>query len=231
MGIYLYAVATQTKKWYWYFVFGLSLGVAFMIKTTGLFMMFWGGVILITDFLFTKEKNYKEFFKNLFLYGAGASSIIIILLLIIYMKGAFTDMVFWVYDIPKYYVNRIPFEEGMKYFDYSKDAIVQNYKFLWIHGCVAVLLCITKSVNFKTKCFVISLAALSFMTIVPGYYFYGHYWIQTIPGLSVLSGVTFFYVLAILKNQFKLTSQNTTYIYFAIFTVFTLFHLIKLKNY
>ncbi|HWY12165.1 MAG TPA: glycosyltransferase family 39 protein [Bacteroidia bacterium] len=231
MGIYLYAVATQTKKWYWYFIFGLSLGTAFMIKTTGLFMMFWGGVILITDFIFTKERNFKEFFKNLFLYGAGASSIIIILLLIIYMKGAFNDMIFWVYDIPKYYVNRIPLEEGMKYFDYSKDAIVQNYKFLWIHGCLAVLLCITKSVNFKTKCFVISLAVLSFMTIVPGYYFYGHYWIQTIPGLSVLSGITFFYILIILKNQFKLTSPNVTYVYLAIFTVFTLFHLSKLKNY
>jgi len=231
LGIFLYSITTQNKKLYWYYFFGLALGAAFMVKTTGLFMMVWGGFILITDFIFTKEKDYKTFFKQIFVYGFGAASIIIVLLLLVYLKGAINDMIFFVYDIPKYYVNRIPLEEGMKYFEYSKDAIVMNYKFFWIHGCIAVFLCIAKTVSWKNKAFILSLAVLSFMTIVPGYYFYGHYWIQVIPGLAVLSGVTFFYVSTIVKNQFKLSPSRITYIYLGIFAILTFSHINKLKQY
>ena len=48
-------------------------------------------------------------------------------------------MLFWVVDIPAYYVNRIPFEEGVKYFGYAKTAIVQNYKFMWVHAVIAMV--------------------------------------------------------------------------------------------
>jgi len=232
LGIFLYTLARDHHKWYWYVLMGLSLGAAFMVKTTGLFIMFWGGLIILIDFFFSKEKKvFVDLLKRVFFYCAGAFSAIGILLLIIFIKGSFDDMVFWVYAIPKYYVNRISYEDGVKYFGYSRDAIVQNYKFLWIHSILALALCFIKSIDFKTKLFVFSLAILSFLTIVPGYYFYGHYWIQLIPGMAILSGITFYCVMLLLKDRFKVNSPNVKYIYLGVFSILVCMHLNKQRNY
>lgn len=231
LGIFLYVLARQSQKWYWYVLMGVALGAAFMVKTTGLFIMFWGGLIILIDFFFTKEKVWSNLFKRVFFYCAGAIFIVGILLFIIYLKGSFNDMLFWVYDIPRYYVNRISYEDGVKYFGYSRDAIVQNYKFLWIHSLLALALCLIRSIDFKTKLFVFSLAALSFFTIVPGYYFYGHYWIQVIPGMAVLAGVTYYCVMMLLKDRFNLNSPNLKYIYLGVFSMLVFMHLNKQKSY
>jgi hypothetical protein len=69
------------------------------------------------------------------------------------------------------------------------------------------------------------------MTIVPGFYFYGHYWIQVLPGLSILAGLTFYGFNFLLKNKFGVSSPRVPYIYLAIFIVLTLVHLNKLKSY
>lgn len=231
LGIFLYAVAREKQRWYWYLIMGLAFGAAFMVKTTGLFMMGWGGIILLTDFFFSKERVFKDLVIRVTWYGIGAFFVIGILFLIIYMKGAFKDMIYFVYDIPKYYVNRISREEGMKYFEYSRDAVVANYKFLWIHGMLALALCFIKSIDWKTRFFVFTLAFMSFLTIVPGYYFYGHYWIQTLPGLAMLSGITYYCFTLLLKDRFKVTSPGLKYIYLGVFAVFVCMHLSKQKSY
>lgn len=231
VGILFYALSRKSSKWYWYLLSGLAFGMAFMIKTTGLFMMFWGGLILVLDFLFTKEKNFKQFFIRVALYCAGAISVVALLLLIILMKGTMEDMIFWVYSIPKYYVNRIPFDEGVKYFGYSRDAIVQNHKFMWVHAVLALALCLFKQVDWRMKFFTLSLAACSFMTIVPGYYFYGHYWIQLIPGVAILSGMTFFYASEMIGSVAKAQKTRLTYVYLGIFGILAFSHIQKNKSY
>jgi hypothetical protein len=231
LGIYLYVLAREKKKSYLYFLMGFALGAAFMVKTTGLFLMFWGGLILIIDFFFAQEKKYKNLISQVGCYCGGAILVVGGLLLVIYTKGTFNDMVFWVYDIPKYYVNRIPFDEGVKYFGYSRDAIVQNYKFLWVHAILALGVCLPGMFSVKTKLFVFSLAALSFLTIVPGYYFYGHYWIQLIPGVAVLSGVTFYCIVELLAKKFNLRQPAVRYAYLCGFVLMVLLHLNKLKSY
>ncbi|MDI1355629.1 MAG: glycosyltransferase family 39 protein [bacterium] len=231
LGIYLYTLVRVNKKWYWYVLMGLALGSAFMVKTTGLFVMFWGGLILVIDFVFSKERVVKELLRQVFFYCLGAISVVAFLLITIYVKGSFNDLVFWVYNIPKYYVNRISYEDGVKYFGYSRDAIVMNYKFLWVHSVLALALCLIRSIDLRTKLFVFSLAILSFLTIVPGYYFYGHYWIQLIPGMAMLSGITYYCVMSLLKNGFNIASPNLKYVYIAVFSVFVLMHLNKQRSY
>lgn len=231
LGFLCYVYSLKNPKWYWYVLSGLAFGSAFMVKTTGLFMMFWGGLVLVIDFLLTKEKNWKQFFINVGLYVGGAAIVIFGLILIIISKGTYKEMLFWVVDIPAYYVNRIPFEEGVKYFGYAKTAIVQNYKFMWVHAVIAVFLVVLKQVNWKMKLFTLSLAACSFLTIVPGYYFYGHYWIQMIPGVAILSGMTFYFALEALGSWFPKLKNQLKYAYLGIFGILAFLHVQKNKSY
>lgn len=231
LGIFLYTKAYSTKKWYYYFAMGLAMGCAFMIKTTGIFIAFWGGVALIIDYIFNKERKFKELLVHVFQYIAGFILVIGVLFLLIYSKGSFNEMLFWTVELPKYYVNRIPLEEGLKYFGYTKDAIFQNYKLICVHALLAIVLCLIKSVSYRVKVFSITLAACSFFTIVPGYYFYGHYWLQMLPGLAFLAGLTFYCVMMIFEKTFKLNYPKLKYLYVGLFVVFSLIHINKMKAY
>ncbi len=81
------------------------------------------------------------------------------------------------------------------------------------------------------KLVLISLLFFSFCTIVPGYYFYGHYWIQTIPGLALMAGVTYYGIITFLKNTFNLKQPALKYIYLGIFGILTVKHVSALKSY
>jgi len=231
LGILFYVLARQNKKWFYYLLMGLSMGAAFMTKTTGVFMALWGGLILLIDFFFGNERKIKNIISSLGWYAVGGFSVIGILFLLIFLKGSFEQMIFWTIDIPKYYVNRVPLEEGLKYFDYTKTAIFQFNKFLWVHALFAVLIIIVKGIKWNTKLLIITLGIFSFMTIVPGYYFYGHYWIQLVPGVSILAGATFFAIQTLLKTQFKIESKYVAYAYIGLFVILIYSHLEKNKTY
>jgi hypothetical protein len=231
VGILLYTYVRTHTQWYWYFLMGLALGSAFMVKTSGLFLMTWGGAVVLIDFFFTPGRNWKRLFVHLLSYGVGAFLVVGTLFLLVYLKGSFRDMIIWVYEMPKYYVNRIPFDEGIKYFGYSRDAIVQNHKFFWVHSLLALPICLLPQVTWREKGLILSLAALSFLTIVPGYYFYGHYWIQLIPGLAILAAFTVSHICRLISAKTKFTANKITYAYLLVFGLLTFVHVNRQKQY
>lgn len=231
LGLLFYALYNSQKKWYYNFLMGVAFGFAIMTKTSGLFLVLWGGIILILDFFFTDKKTFKNFIIQTGIYSIGVLLVIGSFFLLIYMKGSFQDMIFWTYEIPKNYVSKIPFDDGVKYFTYSKDAILQNHKFFWYHSLLAVILCLLKTISWKQKFFGITLLAFSFFTIVPGFYFYGHYWIQTIPGLAVVTGLTYYAINSLAYNFFKLKFQGFKYVYLGVFTLLTYSHISAFKQY
>lgn len=233
LGFLFYSIARVNNDWKYYLLMGLALGGAFMVKTSGIFFVAAGGITVITDFFFTKgKKEFKQLFIRAFIYGGGALAVVAVMFLIIYMKGSFSDMIFWTYEIPKKYVAKIPWEQGKQYFEYTYQGITMDYKLFWRHAFLALVACLfAKSVEMKTKVFAFVLIAFSCATIVPGFYFYGHYWIQILPGLSILSGLTYFSVMSILKDRMNVKSPNLKYVYLALFAGLIFFHTDKLKNY
>lgn len=232
LGFYFYSHARATQSWKWYLAMGLALGSAFMVKTSGIFLLAAGGFIIITDFLFTKgEKNWKALFIRAFTYGGAAISVVAVLFLIIYMKGAFEDMIYWAYKIPKRYVSRVPWEEGKKYFDYAYQGITNDYKFFWRHAFLGLIFFLVKGIDLRDKLFGLILIAFSCATIVPGYYFYGHYWIQILPGLSILAGLTSFCITKLLRERLNVKFKGLSYAYMGVFAIFIFSHISKMQDY
>jgi hypothetical protein len=229
LGILFYALDTVYKKRIFLFLMGISFGLAIMTKTSGLFLVLWGGIILIIDYMFRQNKTIRNFIVPVSIYSGGVFLVIATFFLLIFLKGSFQEMIFWTYEIPKNYVSKIPFEDGVKYFTYSKNAILQNYKLFWYHSLLAVVMCLLNSINWKQKLFGISLLIFSFFTIVPGFYFYGHYWIQTIPGLSILAGLTYFALSRLIIKYLKI--ENLKYVYLTIFAFATYSHISANKAY
>jgi hypothetical protein len=232
LGIYFYSYAAKSTSWKYYFLMGLALGGAFMVKTSGMFLVLWGGIAVVIDFLFDGNKRtVKEFFRRTLIYSGGVFLVIGILFLIIALKGSFSEMIYWSYEIPKRYVGKIKWEDGKQYLEYTYKAITTDYKFFWIHSALALGVVLLKNISWRMKLVFIALIGFSTLTIFPGFYFYGHYWIQILPGLSILAGLTFYAINDLIKNRFGIKSANIGYIYVSIFIVATLLHLNKLKDY
>ncbi|MBK7819011.1 MAG: hypothetical protein IPJ60_16850 [Sphingobacteriaceae bacterium] len=151
--------------------------------------------------------------------------------LIIASKGSFNEMIYWTIEHAKQYASSMPYEEGVKYFKYTRDAIIQNHKFFWYHSLLAVILCLLRPINIKYKILGVTLLGFSFMTIVPGYFFYGHYWIQTVPGLALVVGLAFYSVMAIIKDTLNFKKPIIKWVYLGIFGALTFSHVSTLKSY
>jgi hypothetical protein len=231
IGLLFYSLARLKRKLLFYCLMGLAMGCAFMVKTTGLFLALWGGVVIIADFWFSKPREWKQFFKNMAAYAVGGFSIIGLMFGIIIMKGSFNEMMYWTVEHARQYANSMPYEEGVKYFKYTRDAILQNYKFFWYHSILAVGLCLLRPINIKYKILGVTLLAFSFFTIVPGYFFYGHYWIQTVPGLALVAGLTFYSVIQILNNTLNFKQPVIKWVYLGVFALLTFNHVSELKSY
>ena len=231
LGILFYALSKKENIWYWYLLMGISMASAFLVKTSGVMLCLWGAIIILSDFILTPEKNGKVFFKNILSYSFGGIFMIAMLFLVILKKGAWEEMYYWTYEHSKKYVGAVSLEEGITYFSYTKDAIMENYKLFWIHSLLAFIVCWYKGINVKLRLLGITLIVFSFLTVVPGFYFYGHYFIQVIPGFSIVAGLTTFSVISIAKNYLPNYSKFLPYIYITVFSLLTYTHLISLKSY
>lgn len=232
LGIYLYSIAISKPGWKFYLFMGFAMGGAFMVKTSGLFLVLWGGVAIVGDYFFKGEKRpFKELIIKAGIYSVGVFSVVGLMFLIISMKGSFDEMLFWTLEIPKKYVNKIKWEDGKQYLDYAYTAITKDYKFFWIHAFFAVVVILVKNIKWNTKLMGIFLLGFSFATVFPGFYFYGHYWIQVLPGLAIASGLTFFAVNELLKSRFGLKNPKIQYAYIGVFAIMAVMHLNKQKDY
>ena len=148
----------------------------FMTKTSGIFMAFAGGVIVVSD-NFLKKESWKKIFLRALIYTAGIVTIGSIFLILIAAKGSLKEMVFWVYELPKYYTGRITWEQGKQYLEMYYQMITKDYKFFWIHAYLILPLLLVRSIELRYKIAGIIVFGLCFYAIFPGNYFYGHYWI------------------------------------------------------
>lgn len=232
LGILFYAIIQKNKGWQYFLYMGLAMGLAFMVKTTGVFLVLWGGIVIITDFIYEKQnRTIKEFFRRTLIYSAGVFLMFGLFFLLVIAKGAYTEMIYWTIEVPKEYVGTIKWEDGKQYLKYTFEAITKDYKFFWVHAGCALLILLLNDVSWKTKFMVLTLIFFSGATIFPGYYFYGHYWIQLVPGLAVLSGITFYSLNNLIKTRFGIKSPRVQYIYAAVFIFFAGMHLNKQRDY
>ncbi|MBI2722706.1 MAG: glycosyltransferase family 39 protein [Bacteroidetes bacterium] len=232
LGIFFYSFVVKKSDWKYLLLMGIALGCAFMVKTTGIFLVFWGGGVIVTDFLCEKKpKVIKEFFRRTFIYSIGVLLIIGIFFLIVGIKGAYKEMIYWSIEVPKQYVSTIKWEDGKKYLEYTYDTITKEYKLFWVHAFFALIIVFLRGISSRIKFMSVSLLFFSVLTIFPGYYFYGHYWIQILPGLAIGSGITFYIVNEFIKNTMGFKSEKVKYIYISIFIILFLMHLNKLKDY
>jgi 4-amino-4-deoxy-L-arabinose transferase-like glycosyltransferase len=213
LGIYSILCAMKSGKWFEYLAAGIFLGMSFLVKQSGALFALSAGMFMLVSYL--KPLNIKEMLINGTILVSGFVAISGAFLLSVYVQGGWSEMMFWLIDIPNAYAAGIPFDMGMKLLKGSMNSITQEYMGLWyLAGFGAILLWFTSADLYK-KVGVNLLLVLAFATVSPGMRFYGHYFIQLMPAIALLIAAFVYAIGDISEHKFNLKIGGT--IGFALF--------------
>jgi hypothetical protein len=103
-------------------------------------------------------------------------------------SGSFEDFWFWTVQYARAYTATSTLSSGWHNFTYSFIEIMKVQFPLWLlAGFGLVLFCIKKN-WCSDRLFVFGFLLFSFLSICPGWYFRGHYFILLLPAVSIVTG-------------------------------------------
>ncbi|HMP31070.1 MAG TPA: hypothetical protein PKD85_15795, partial [Saprospiraceae bacterium] len=179
-----------------FFFAGLLMGVSFIMKQSGIFFILLSVIILLTFFL-RKIIN----FKKITLFGNGILFPILTLILILLISGTFDKFWFWTYTYLTEYGTKITFSKGIENLSRELTSYFDTFPILIILFILGILfIVLSKNVTNYEKLNFLGFILFSFLTVVPGLYFRGHYFITFLPAFAF--GISFLYHE--LKNHNKL---------------------------
>lgn len=200
----------ETKKMYFLIFSGILFSFAFQVKQTSFFYGLLGGGILLYKDLFVEKSGIKKTILNSFIFSFSVLFPVVIDLFIVYKHGAWADFNLWFFDIRKQYTSTITFDQGLEYLKMVFGAIYRDYRFFWIISFSSVLLVFFTTIPLWKKLLVGGLMIAGFLTVVPGYHYYGHYFLQWIPAVCICAAMFVFSVYEILMIKFKVKTVATS---------------------
>ena len=218
-GLVLLYHAFSKSKLLFYFFSGLMFGLAVLMKQPAVFFVLFG-IILIARQYFNKSLQTKELIKYSIVFIAGFLFPLIILAVILKIGGAFDRFWFWTIQYGIQYGSIVTLEQGIELLKHTFMHIFSQSYLFWILAAAGLFLLVINNRRKHGRLEIILFFAVSFMAIVPGFYFRKHYFIMLLPSVSILVIEGLFN----LKNKIKLKSysDNILIIAFAAIILWTL---------
>ncbi|MDT3741164.1 MAG: glycosyltransferase family 39 protein [Candidatus Kapabacteria bacterium] len=198
----------------WLFLSGMMFSLAYISKQSGLFFLIFAlSFIVIKDY---KVLSSLAIIKRLLLILLGFAIPVILMFLYFYIFGDFEKFWFWTVTYLSKYGSQMNLSRGYDNFLLSIRIITGNYTsegyvIFWFIGLLGLGLLYFMKMDYRKKLIIASFVLMSFLTVVPGYYFRNHYYITFLPALAILIGVFFEYFKNIYRDKLKfplLTSVN-----------------------
>ncbi len=190
-----------------YFFSGVLFSLAFISKQSGIFFVFFGALIII--FKEFDVKHILKLIRNLSIYSAGFISTLLLMLVCFYFFGDFDKFWFWTVKYLSAYGEQVPMSQVPETFKIGISSITSGYSIsgyiaLWFMALIGILFIFINKVSKQNKFLTFSFILLSFLTVVPGFYFRNHYFISLLPAFGLLVAIFFEFFNNIFINKFKI---------------------------
>lgn len=224
VGLLILLRAFESQKKATFFLAGLLIGYAFLVKQSAVFIILFGGLAIVAFHLLRRPVNAKLLIRNGLLYSSGVFGIYFLSILILAFHGALEEFWFWTYEFPKGYVAAISLREGLEFLRLYFEDVAENHVVLWTLGGVGLTGIFITRLEWDKKVLVGMFAVFSFFTIWPTLRFYGHYWIQLLPALSLLIGASSYVIHHIFIDRIKIKGAAWAGVLVFVVGVFTTVH-------
>lgn len=168
---------------------GVLLGLAVLMKQHGIFFAAFGVLYLCWHELRTQRVSWSDLWKSGGVLLAGIAVPLVMTCAALICAGVFGRFWFWTFTYASTYVSQVSLSAGVEIFFAKLARITNSSGLLWLLGLTgAAALWWNESVRQK-RAFVAGLMIFSFFAVCPGLYFREHYFILTLPGVALLTGV------------------------------------------
>ncbi len=171
------------------------MGIAFLMKQQGVFLMVFGGVLLLWLGLRLATYPRKRLLLALPLYSVAAVLPYGLICLWLWRAGVWEKFWFWTVEYASKYVAVVPLSLAGAYLWQSGSRIVEaNWPLLLLAlGGIAGTALDPDRCGGRGKpglrSFMFGFLVFSFLCTCPGYYFREHYFIAMLPAVAMLAGV------------------------------------------
>jgi hypothetical protein len=186
-------------RWWQALAGGLLMGIAFLMKQQGVFLMVFGGAAMATYtvvavVMSSRRRSFsaRQLFQlilNLVLYCAAAVLPYLLICLWLWRAGVFETFWFWTVTYASKYVAEIPFSLAIASLSQNAPGfLVPNWplSLLALVGIAGVA--ILGSGKPGLRAFIFGFLLFSFICTCPGFYFRQHYFIVMLPAVAIFIG-------------------------------------------
>lgn len=213
-GLFWVSIARNSNKaWHWILA-GIFLANAIMTKQIAAAFLP-GALALAWSGAHSPGKWVKDSLMSGIYLALGAALITGFWSLLIFISGSWNEMMFWLFEYPKSYSSVLKWSERERFFwSILKGFNIEHRVIWWIsYAGLAALILVPKYRRFFP--FVLLLLAGAVISVMPGYYFYGHYWLNFAPALALCAAAG----LGILTNYIEQKRPGWTATLIAVATV------------
>ncbi len=179
LSIYLVHKSYDRKGFLFLLLAGAAFASAILTKQTA--------ILLSPVFLlyFVLERRYKPWFMQCLRFAAGVLIPVTLLAILFVINGALSEAMYWLTTYPAKYASSVSPEEGKIYLRYFSKNISLFQLSLFIASALAL---VANLIWIKKKPFnwFITYFIIALLTVVPGFRFYGQYWMLIFAPMALM---------------------------------------------
>ena len=206
-GLYVTSIAFEKKKYSYCFAAGVLLGIAPIMKQSGIVFPLAGLLLLITFCLKNSAPTQKiPHTANIFSLTAGYILPFSLFIIYMYLNGAWDKFIFWTITYARDYANQIPLSLAYDSFLENFTTVSNKDLLIWIMAIPGLFAGFAVKRLRCVAVFILLFALLSLIGICPGFYFRPHYFVQFLPALGLMLASAIFVIDFFISKKIDTTT-------------------------
>jgi len=168
-------------------VCGCLFGIAFVMKQPGVFFGIFGGLYLGWSSI-AGRVAWPRVLALLGVYSLGCLAPFLAVCAWLKMAGVFPQFWFWTFSYAREYAAITSLHQGFEFAEYTFARIFKADPLVWIIAALGFACLWVTGQAWRTRIFLTGFLGFSFLSVCPGLYFRGHYFVLLVPAVALLAG-------------------------------------------
>ncbi len=171
------------------FASALLFGLAFLMKQQGVFFALFAWFVFVGGRLRARPFVSRKAAADVALFAIGLAAPLAVACAALWLAGVWDSFWFWTFLYAREYVSITSVSAGLKNFREQFPLVVGPAVLIWSLAGAGVAAVLFDRELRERRALILSFAVFSFLTVVPGLYFRGHYFVTVLPAVALLAGV------------------------------------------
>jgi 4-amino-4-deoxy-L-arabinose transferase-like glycosyltransferase len=170
------------------FVSALLFGLAFLMKQQGVFFAIFAWLLFAGGRLRTRPFVLRKAMADVALFTLGLAAPFAVTCAVLWVAGVWDHFWFWTILYAREYVSMTSVSVGLRNFREQFPLVIGPAVLIWCLAAGGLAVVLYDRELRERRALILSFAVFSFLTVVPGLYFRGHYFVTALPAVAILAG-------------------------------------------